>query len=138
MSKARRQRQRCMSPRRFKPDIDYPTFASWWTSRGLTPPAKNSLPPNGFTVDDVATVFVYLTDSPVAIVAWPTAHPKSSRRERREALEALLFHIETEVRDKGFTHVLGMTMHASLRDLFASQGYLAGDTGVTQYVKKVS
>jgi hypothetical protein len=116
---------------------DYPEFASWWTARGSTAPSLSLLPPLGLTVPGVATAYLYITDAPLAIVAWPATRPSASADERREALEAIFNAVDDLSRSHGCTHVLGMTMHQSLSRLFMTHGYRPGDTGVTQFVKEL-
>lgn len=66
-------------------DDDYLEIGEWMKARKWPmPPSKGALPPTGYIAEEngekLATAFLYVTNSSVAILDWITTNPKSGFR----------------------------------------------------------
>ena len=81
--------------RPFVAETDYGVFVDFWEKRKFTPPKPDeALSQTGFVCEKEGKVqaltFVYITNSPVALLAWTTVDPKLEREERDAALDYLI------------------------------------------------
>jgi hypothetical protein len=94
----------------------------------------SALPPTGLIVPGVCAGWLYLTDSPTAILEWVISNPKSTQRD--EGLNLLLKTLEGIARHKGYRNIFTGTKHSKLvRRLMIDHNYLLADENVTHLMK---
>ena len=122
---------------------DYETISGWWDKWSWPIVPQAILPDEGIMVESdsgepVATGFLYLTNSKVAIAEWIVASPEIERSERAKALDLLIDNLclLAEVHSK--THVFSFFEGKSLSGLikrFKEHGFAEADTGMTHLVR---
>lgn len=70
-------------------DLDFDEIGKWMELRGQKMPHRDLFPKIGFIVCNVATGFIYFTDSKIAIIDCYYSNPNSDALERNEALDKI-------------------------------------------------
>lgn len=68
---------------------DLREIQGWYLARGINPPPHENYPKNGFIINGVAALFVYLTDSSLALIEGFIVNPFCTRRQSSDALNLL-------------------------------------------------
>ena len=92
-------------------DWNMRTFPSQW------------LPQAGFIVEGVAAMWLYLTDSKVALLENVISNPKASLDDRDAALDAIGSAAEQYARDLGYKYILGSSSIQPILDRAKRHGY---------------
>lgn len=79
--------------RQWKRKTDYPVLLEWWKAHKFPPPVEGFLPETGYIVDECAAGFLYLSNSPLAMLEWVVCDPKASKEVRGPAVDELISHI---------------------------------------------
>lgn len=74
---------------------DLEEMNSWYFERGMLGISLESLPQVGFVIEGVAALFVYLTDSNIALIEGLVTNPKKSLMKRERAVRLLVSQCES-------------------------------------------
>ena len=123
---------------------EFAGFSPWWTARGGNSPTLEMLPGCGVVVssDDgpVAVAFMYLdaTGSGVAFLAWLATRPGAPPIRAGLALDLAIVHLEDHAKELNYWLVSAVYHHASILGMLGNNGYVSGDTGMTQLFKTLN
>ncbi len=110
---------------------DYPALVRWYKARGEEPPPFDTLPVVGLIVSGVAALFMYRTDSSVAILEGLIANPEASLRERSAATTALVEGLVKTAKEEGFRHVIASTKSEGVQRRASRLGFRSTGRFVT-------
>lgn len=116
---------------------DYDTLSSWWKEYNWPVIPKDSLPKNGFIIDNTCAGFVYCTDSNIAWLEFIVANPRISRDERKAGLQNLLSGLTGLAKELGYAYVFTSTNHANLEERLVEMGYKVQDRNVTHLIRSI-
>lgn len=116
-----------------------PVVRKWWGQRQDLDFPLEILPPTGLMAmkEDrkVAALFIYETNSLVAILGWPISDPESSKDERDVALDMLFKAAHEKLTNRGFLKIWTTSGVPALQDRMEELGYVVGDKNINQYWK---
>lgn len=117
----------------------YPTLLNWWEDWGFPKITISSLPSHIYVVDkegvDLYAIPLYVTNSDICIIGFPTGNKKARRGLKEGALEYLLEIIETVCKSQGFRVLLTTSDTPKLMNVFESTGFTKSDEGTNFYTK---
>lgn len=116
---------------------DYDTLASWWKEYHFPVIPKDSLPKNGFIIDNICAGFIYCTDSNIAWLEFVVANPNISRDERKTGLQELIIGLTELAKEFGYKHIFTSTNHESLENRLVESGYSVQDRNVTHLMRSI-
>jgi hypothetical protein len=123
---------------------DLDTLTKWYEAREKTPPAKELLPNTGYIVYNInsempiAAMWIYYTNSAVAMFEELITDPHSERIERGEAIDMLLNFSYDLIKLKGYKVVMALSSNTMLMDRLKRHGYSLVSEDLLQYVKIVN
>jgi hypothetical protein len=94
--------------RRFQPS-DLPELNSWYENRGLPPLDGCVLSTIGLIEPGVAALFLYGTDSSVAMLEGLVTNAQAEPTARNRAINEMIIKLLDQARELGFTKVIGLT-----------------------------
>lgn len=98
-----------MRARKIDIDKDIHFLSAWHLDRGMPyTDLRQLLPKNGWIVDDVGAVFLYLTDSKLAFIDSMVSNPAAPKERREEGLklcidELVRYCLENDIHAMSFT-----------------------------------
>lgn len=101
---------------------DISEIASWVAKRGLNPIPESSIPEAGFIIRGIAALFVYLTDSDIAMLEGLISNPDESAINCHHAILKLIDVAEKYARTKR-KRIWVMTGKESVSALVEKIGY---------------
>lgn len=105
----------------FKPE-DLDEINEWYKSRGLPKFLRSMAPKTGFIVHGVAAVFVYMTDSSIAIIEGLVSNPEVEKSERRAVIRNLVnYAYDYAIGQKEL--VVAIIKNGWVKDLAKTTGY---------------
>ena len=110
--------------RRYQHGLDYNQFCEWMQSHRALVPPEDSLPHIGFVVDGIAMGFVYMTDSSVAIIENMVTNPKSSLRDRYDAVDDITDRLEEAALELKYKQLIVITDKHSITEKALNRNYL--------------
>lgn len=123
---------------------DYEQLVEWWKQWKWSPPTREMLPDNakgGIMVSkngiNICAGFIYNTNSSIAWCEYIVSNQEYREKDRKEALQELINAITEIARAGGFNVVFTSTNNVHLLKRLDECGYVVGDTGVTQLIKKL-
>lgn len=125
--------------RLFVPE-DYPEYSKWWSKWNMTPPVPRLLSRTGIMVTRGerrdAAGFVYVTNSPTAMICWVCVNPAISRGQRDDSLTYFIGAADNFMRAQGTEVSILVTGHSMLLARTKLSGYhRVDDGGVTFMIK---
>lgn len=108
----------------YTPD-DYLQLCLWSVTRLTHVPPEWALPPNGVIVDGKAVGFLILMDNNCGMIDFFLSNPKTSKKERREALDQVSERLIDIARDRGVRMLLCSTRKKVIRDRALKYGFTA-------------
>lgn len=123
---------------------DYEELKKWWIDWGWTPPTKAMLPDYGvrgimISKGDVniCAGFVYYTNSTIAWIEFIISNKEYREDDRKLALKELINALTEIIKSQGHTVIFTSLKNKNLMSHFTECGFIVGDEGVTQLIKKV-
>lgn len=102
---------------------DFPMIVSWYRKRGLKAPDPRALSDSGFIADERVAVWVFLTNSNMALIDGVIADPETVPSLRRESLTKLIGFCIDFCLQLGYTQIIGVTKHPKIEDLGKKFGF---------------
>lgn len=99
----------------------------WRIARGVPVVPEGALPPTGYVAcrEDgfpLAAMWLYLSNSKLAYLAWPVTNPEAGVREASEALKLLFAQLCLTALDAGATYVVATSASRGLTKLLVDCG----------------
>lgn len=110
-----------MEIQEFKPE-DLDEINEWYEKRELPKFVKALCPKLGFIIHGVAAVFVYLTDSEIAIIEGLVSNPEFEKGARRDCIRRLVDHAYLEAK-KQRSLVVVIIKNGWVQELAKNTGY---------------
>lgn len=126
-------------------DKDYEQIASWWARRGQGEPLAGFLKPaTCYVVQDelngLLAAACFFRDPDMQVyghLAGPCTNPDLPKHIRKEALQAVMQHIECKAKEEGITHLMMMGVNDKLTGIWNKMGYHVTMTGVSLCVREL-
>jgi hypothetical protein len=120
-------------------------LVKWWRDWRWTPPAKEFLPEDGaggVIVYDgetpVCAGFIYVSNSQVAWIEFVISNMDVKNREVREAsIDLLISSLTNIAKESGYKYIFTRVKNQSLINVYSHLGYVIGDVGATEMIKKL-
>lgn len=127
---------------KFDHETHYPLAAEWWTRHKFGVLPVEFLPKNGLVIeaDDGTPVclgFLYLTDSAMAWIEYIVANPDAPITVRSDAVDLLIESLVNLSKTLGVGCLFTSTTLRGLTKRYEKQGFVIGDRGTTQLVRRV-
>ena len=113
---------------------DLTAINRWYRQRNLPLVTADVLPDVGFIAPGVAAVFLYQTDSSIAMIEGLISNPEATLRDRKLAIDASILQCVYYARALGYTQVIGLTRDAGTYKRVKRHGFF--DLGTYQMVAK--
>lgn len=108
--------------RRIKPS-DHAMIAQWYRDYGQVMPEPSNFSSTGFICDERVALWIYLTNSNMALIEGIIANPNTVPELRRSSLNRLVGFAVDFCIAAGYTNILGITKHPSVEDLGKRYGF---------------
>ena len=95
-----------MKLKRFTPS-DLVSISAWHVAHGLPPVPAEIVPKVGLVAPGVAALFIYQTDSSIALIEGLISNPAAPLRDRIEAIDQLMDACTELAFSMGFKQVIG-------------------------------
>lgn len=126
-------------------DSFYEVIKQWWVSRGFPVIPFHGLPSRIFVAyieddksyTDVYAVPVYVTDSNIAWIGYPTSNPMVTKDARKGAFPFLLEVINVAMKYQGYGTLLTTSMHPKLMADFEANDFIKSDEGTNFFTKNL-
>lgn len=86
-------------------ETDYPLISEWFMGHDIQPLPKHALSTSGFIVEadlkPLCAIWVYTTNSSLALVRCGISDPKSNKESRNKGLDTLLDHVVKWSKEQG-------------------------------------
>jgi len=110
----------------------------WWGEHKMEiPPMEIILPNTGYICDEAAAGFLYLTNSPVAVIEWVVSNPFTDKKVRNAALEELIDHLCMQAKLSHHSIVMTMTSVNSFAKRLERLEFTANDHKVTHLMRAI-
>ena len=111
------------------------TAKQWLCARGGPEESDAGFSATGFVVPDLAAVWLYLTNSGVAMIEHLTANPAASKQDRDAALNAVLSSALAEAEALGAVSVIAMVGLPIVEARLRKHGFTAVQRNMTAMVR---
>lgn len=102
---------------------DHALIAQWYRERGQIMPSPSSLSTTGFIADERVALWVYLTNSNLALIEGVISDKTSIPSLRRASLNKLIGFAIDFCLAAGYTQIMGITKHPSIDALGKRYGF---------------
>lgn len=123
---------------------DYETIVKWWKWWRWPVLPQSMLPDGGkggYMIEKNGTPiicgFVYLTNSKIAWLEWIVSNPDYREKDRKQAIEMLINHVEDDCKSLGMTHVFSIGRSKSLIDIHEKLGWGVDKTHSHEIIKRI-
>lgn len=124
---------------------DYETLKDWWGFWRFPAPSIPSLPQyeqgyfNGLIAShngkDLAAGFLYETNSAMCWIEYVVTNPKTSSKEREEAILKVLEELSLSARELGYLAIFSSLKNENLINKYKKIGFIEGTKGTTELIK---
>ena len=118
---------------------DYSMLCKWWEHWGWSPLGEATLSKTGLIVTnqgiDVASCFIYKTDSCVCWIEHYLINKQASKHARRGAIEFLIDASVEKAKQMGFAVSMSSVNHKGLIEKLIQSGYSHGDSNMSNLVR---
>ncbi len=125
--------------RRFEFERDYEEISTWWKAHGWSPVSPDLLPKRGFVAEydgvKVCAIWLYLTDSKLALCEYLISNPQSDKTIRRDAIRRVTNKALRVAKDQGFRICWTFFNHPGLVKTYGDLGFTETDKGLTHMIK---
>lgn len=122
-------------------DEMYETLVEWWLDWGFPSLPYQSLPNTICTVSDeeglLYAIPLYLTDSDICWIGFPTGNKKASKERKEMALEELMYFTQGFAKNRGYGLILTTSDTPKLMKLFKQFDFVESDQGTNFYTKRI-
>lgn len=126
-------------------DSYYETLVSWWTDWNFSILPFKSLPQRIFVAyrednesfTDLYAIPIFMSDSDLCWLGFPTSNKKASKELKEGALEFLLDKIEVCIKYQGYDRIITTSFHPKLMEAFSKRGYVMSDEKTNYYTKEL-
>jgi hypothetical protein len=119
----------------------YSKLADYWMEHGFPILNIETLPERLFVIQnngkDLYCVPVYITDSSMAWIGFPTSNPKATKKEKEGALEILISHVEDILHINNYTHIITTSATKPLMEKFRKCDFVLAEENVNFYTKQI-
>lgn len=119
----------------------YDTLTLWWDQWDFPHVAYSSLPERIFVVShdntDIYAVPVYVGDSDLCWIGFVTGNKKTTKEQRKGALDYLLEKVETCMKYNGYKAILTVSGTPSLKKTFQNNSYIISNGDTKEYIKRL-
>lgn len=119
----------------------YETLVQWWNDWDFPIIPYGSLPTHIYVVEkegiDLYAIPLFLTNSDICWIGFPTGNKKANKDLKEGALEYLLNIIEIVCKSQGFRLLLTTSDTPKLMNVFESIGFTKSDEGTNFYTKNI-
>ncbi len=119
----------------------YKTIEQWWVDNDFPNIGFSAMPENIFIVSkddvDLYAVPLYITDSSICIIGFPTGNKTADKEIKVGALDFIIEEIKKDIKEIGYDTILTASMNPKLMDLFVRCGFSVTDEGTTPYILNV-
>ena len=118
----------------------YPTLVEMWKSHNFPVMPINRVANRIFTMYSnegviLYAVQVYITDSTMCQLSFPTSNKQASSEDKRGALENLIEIIQVCMKYEGYDLIYTTSAHPKIIKILNEKGFYTGDENVTYYSK---
>lgn len=129
-----------MQSRKYIPEKDYQIAVDWWSGyKWIVPMPQECLPTTGIVVKDndkpLCMMWVYGTNSAVALVGFPVCDPHLRGGIRSDAIKMCIDCCNELAKEMGFSIVYTYQSNDNLLEKFKDNGFMVGDTKITNMYK---
>lgn len=122
--------------REWNREKDYPTLVDWWTRHKFTPvPMSMILPQTGYIAHEIAAGFLYLSNSPLAMIEWVVCSPDASKEARGPAINELIDHICMSAKLGGSSVIFTTTVLPAFSKRLQDLNFTENDHKVTHLTR---
>lgn len=124
---------------------DYEILKEWWSFWRFPAPSPLLLPQyeeglfNGLIVSeegkDLASGFLYETNSGIAWLEFIVTNPKTTSDERNKAILTLLEELSSSANELGFSVIFSSIKNENLINKYIENGFSIGTKGTTELIK---
>lgn len=97
---------------------------AWMVARGVPELPADLFPPDGYVVEGVAALWIYLTKSSIAYLEMLVSNPKAPKEERDAALDAVIDACVERARSAGCRTVMAPVQRADIIERATRKGFL--------------
>lgn len=119
-------------------NVAYAKAVEWWTAWKFPVIPVESLPTSMFAAYNesgpVSVGFLYVTDSPLAMLEWIVADPKAEKASRARAIELVITSAKVYAEASGVKMIFTFVRNQSLMHKLEKKGFLKTDEGMTHYL----
>ena len=119
----------------------YDTMVRWWEGHGFPIVDISILPKETFVYYinhiPIYSCCFYHTDSSLAWLAWQISNPSIPYHMKSGGMEILFETMEEYAKQNGYKLMFTTSSTPSVVTSLKEQGYVTGDKGVDQYLKKL-
>ena len=124
-------------------NLEYEIFVKWWDEWKFPPIPKALLPKTGYVAETegkpLCATWLYLTNSPIASMAWFISDKQVRDEVRTEALGRLVKGVELKAKAFGCSRMIINIQHSSMASrLKTALGYKRGDPYLQQLEKVIT
>ena len=123
---------------------DYETICAWWKWWRWPVLPKGALPDNGkcgFMIEKnnkpIASAFLYLTNSSVALLEWIVSNPYYKENDRKDAIELLINEAEKFCKGMNVTYIFSIGKNKHLTETHEKLGWTVDKKASYEIVKKI-
>lgn len=119
----------------------YNVLSDWWRMWGFPIIPYEALPMRIFVVSknntDLYAIPVYITDSDVCWIAYPTSNRCADKELKTGAFQYLLGVVEIAMKYQGFNRLTTTSDTPKLMEMFEECGFIASDLQTNHYTKLI-
>lgn len=93
----------------------FPQISHWYRDRDMSIPHPKFFPETGFVVENIAAGFIYKTDSKICLLDGYISNPKTTKEDRKKALDIITSDLIIYAKESGFLSILAYTKNESIR-----------------------
>lgn len=116
---------------------NYEMLVEWWKGYSWSAIPFKMLPKIGFIVNNTVAGFIYSTDSKICMIEWIIGNPKSSKEERKIALDGLLAVLCSTAKELGYTHCFTYTKNLSLINTLEQNEFKKTDEQMVHFIRSL-
>ncbi len=130
----------------FRPLVeeDHEIICSWWRWWRWPEIPKEMLPDNGkggFMIQKdktpIVCCFLFITNSKGAKLEWLVSNPKYKEKDRKQAIEMLINHVEIVCKNMGYKYIFSIGRNKHLMETHKKLGWLVDEKPSYEIIKRI-
>lgn len=130
-----------LNVRLFHVEHDLEEVNGWWKHYGWETLPPTWMPKISAIVssekEKLAVGWLYMTDSPIAILEWLVANPAGDPELRSQAVDRVIAHLSSQAKEAGAKAVMSFTKNASLLERYRKHDFVVTDNKMTHVMRSV-